>query len=95
MVKVRFNLRIERTYLERLDSIAKIKKLSISELIREMIQRQVNNGYPLELKIMAKNIVKSLREPFAYIRPLEETANKERFIRENLAVTLEEVFKLK
>jgi len=95
MPKVIFNLRIEKDILVRLHKMATCQGITVSDFIRQIIDGNIKNGYPLELKIMAQSIVKSLRQPFAYIKPLKENAMKERVIRENLAQAIEEVFKLR
>ena len=94
MSKTLFNLRIDIVTLERIRNIAKNKKITTSKYIREIIKENINNGYDLELKILAKDLVKSLRQPFAYIKPLKDNAIKERNNREILAQKLEEIFKL-
>lgn len=79
-----------------LDSIARAEGKDKATLLREMIGQVIDSGNQREIKEVAREVVKKLREPVAYLKiPNEEQrAKAERRARDIVAIRIEREFKL-
>lgn len=96
MPKTLFNIRLEKTKLERLTNIADQQNTNCSEIIRSKIDEIILNGFDEETKKKAVRMVKQLREPFAYVKSRQgiSRAKQERETREKIANNIISLFHL-
>jgi len=92
-----FKLRLETDKADRLFNIADNLNSSASELVRDKIDEIITNGISPELKTRAIKMTEELRGPFMFVKNKIGIgrAEKERAIREALALKIEKCFNLK
>jgi len=90
-------VRIEPFKKQRLKKIAECKGQTPSQIIRGQIDVLLNNEVHDDVKKKLKDIVKELRQPFAYFKtdPGRKYALKERTRREKIVQRIELSFNLK
>jgi hypothetical protein len=96
MVKELINFRIELEKAKALDKLALEKKVTKTDLLKEMVETYLLNDYSYERKAIVMEMIKDLKKPIAYLKTEQnkKKAELERKLREEIAVEVERLFRL-